>query len=133
MGHGGPGGGGAGNRTGDGPGSDGRRRTPGHLRDLPRIARIYFARCKSGTLTSRVIDVRFWEVRSCGWNPWNDSIWHWWIGLHIETRRKLVALTRDFGAESALPPPRRWMPTRAHLSEAQMFSQRILPGKSDAA
>ncbi len=39
---------------------------PGSLADFPRIARVYFRRRAAGTLPARVLDIRFWEMRSCG-------------------------------------------------------------------
>ena len=90
----------------------------GWLEDLPRIARVYLSRHRSGTLPARMVDIRFWEMRACGWNPWDDStlwydrsrdlaglgLWEWWCTLHPDTRRWLRMATRDYGFNGAGRP-----------------------------
>lgn len=112
---------------------------PGSLADFPRIARVYFRRRAAGTLPARVLDIRFWEMRSCGFNPWDDrsffwwrqpdgtlfvgrGLWQWWLHLHWRERDRLVELSRQYGMREPKLRRRRWVPSEQQLNAARANS-----------
>lgn len=43
------------------------------------------------------LDQRWYEIRSCGWNPEDSEIWDWWAHLDWPIRIRLILMSRRCG------------------------------------
>lgn len=43
------------------------------------------------------LDKRWYEIRSCGWNPADSDIWKWWSEIHWPMQVRLQLMSRRCG------------------------------------
>lgn len=43
------------------------------------------------------LDQRWYEIRSCGWNPEDSDIWNWWMHLDWPIRVRLILMSKRCG------------------------------------